>query len=308
MTRRAARVATFALECGIVLAVLAAASATYVYVQSEQRLGRVYSTATPHLEIPPSDPEIVERGRHLAVHVGLCTWCHSDDLSGKEMADDVLVGQLHASNLTSGAGGIAHYEDRDLVRAIRHGVTPDGRSLLLMPSQYLRSLTDRDLAAIVAWLRSVDPVDSVRPATHAGPLTRMALVTGLAPELIAAEPGKSRPAGDPADLGAYLVDVASCRVCHHADLAGGLHPLSLPDEPPPPDLRASGPLASWSFDEFQKAMRTGATPDGRTLAPEYMPWPHYAGMTDTELRAIWRYLKSLGATRSSEGSTSKPRV
>jgi mono/diheme cytochrome c family protein len=216
------------------------------------------------------------------------------------MADDALVGQLHASNLTSGVGGITHYDDLELARAIRDGIAPDGRSLLLMPSQYLHSLTDDDLGAIIAWLRTAEPIDSERPPTHAGPLTRFALVTGLAPELIAAEPAassRSRSADEDESFGAYLVDLASCRVCHHADLAGGLHPLSLPGEPPPPDLTRSGPLKSWSFDDFEQAMRTGVNPDGRTLSPEYMPWPHFAGMTDDELGAIWHYLKTLPPAR-----------
>lgn len=296
MPRPSRSPAVFALELAAALLALLTASATYVYIQSEQRLGQLYSPRVAEIEIP-DDPASVARGRHLAVHVALCTWCHGDDLSGKQTADDPWVGRLHASNLTRGAGGIADYDTVDLVRAIRHGVGPDGRALLLMPSPYLHALSDEDLAAIIAWLRTAEPVDAVRPAARAGPLTRLALVAGLAPELIAAEPTGSAPTRADEPLGSYLVDIASCRVCHHADLAGGLHPLSLPGEPPPADLTASGSLASWSFDDFQNAMRTGATPDGRRLSPEYMPWPHYAGMSDTELQAIWRYLKALPAGR-----------
>ena len=55
---------------------------------------------------------------------------------------------------------------------------------------------------------------------------------------------------------------------------------------------ASGPLSRWSFGDFGNAMRLGLTPDGRTLSPEYMPWTHYAGMTESELKAIWQYLKT----------------
>ena len=68
------------------------------------------------------------------------------------------------------------------------------------------------------------------------------------------------------------------------------HPLALPGEPPPSDLRASGPLRGWSEEEFLRAMRSGVTPDGRRLDPEYMPWPRFAGMTDGELSAIWEFL------------------
>jgi len=272
--------------------------ASYVYAASERRLARVYARPSRGVTLP-SDPASLARGRHLAVHVALCTWCHGDDLGGRQTEDDPWVGRLHASNLTSGAGGVgARYTDEDFARAIREGVTPEGRSLLLMPSHYFHGLSDADVASIIAWLRRAPPVESAWPATRAGPLTRVALVLGLAPELITAEQLARRaagtvPASDPTSeraRGARLVDLASCRVCHHADLSGGLHPLSLPGEPPPPDLRASGPLAGWSLADFVRAMRTGRTPDGRDLSPEYMPWPRFAGMTDAELSAIFSYL------------------
>jgi mono/diheme cytochrome c family protein len=273
------------------------AAAGGVYVASELRLARVRTPPARRVEVR-SDPAALERGRHLAVHVALCTWCHGDDLGGKETADDPWVGRLHASNLTSGEGGAgARYSDTDFARAIRWGVTPDGRSLLLMPSHYFNGLSDADVGAIIAWLRTAPPVDSQWPDTWAGPLTRVALVAGLAPELISAEQidQAAVPAtGDtePRDLGADLVDLGSCRVCHHPDLSGGLHPLALPGEPPPPDLRASGPLSTWSAADFVRAMRTGVTPDGRHLSHEYMPWPQFAGMTDHELDAIWSYLRA----------------
>ncbi len=81
-----------------------------------------------------------------------------------------------------------------------------------------------------------------------------------------------------------------CRVCHHADLTGGLHPLSLPGEPPPPDLTPGGALSGWSEADFVRAMRSGVTPDGRRLDARYMPWPRFARMGDSELGAIWAYL------------------
>ena len=107
------------------------------------------------------------------------------------------------------------------------------------------------------------------------------------PRLQVASPGPTP------EYGAYLVETGGCRVCHRQDLRGGLHPLSLPDEPPPPDLTAGGPLGSWSEQDFVRAMRTGITPDGRRVDPEWMPWPAFAGMSDLELRAIFLYLSSI---------------
>ena len=67
-------------------------------------------------------------------------------------------------------------------------------------------------------------------------------------------------------------------------------------EPPPPDLRASGPLSTWSERDFVVALRTGVTPDGRQLDDAWMPWKNLSRMSDLELRAIWRGLRSLPTT------------
>merc|ERR1711969_131832 len=107
-----------------------------MYIQSEQLLTRVYATRASRIEIP-DDPETIARGQHLGAHVGLCTWCHGADLSGRQTTHAPWLGPQHASNLTRGSGGIAHYEALDLVAAIRQGVRPNGRSLLQMPSRYL---------------------------------------------------------------------------------------------------------------------------------------------------------------------------
>jgi mono/diheme cytochrome c family protein len=168
-----------------------------------------------------------------------------------------------------------------------------------MPSDSFSGLTDEDLSAIIAYLRSVPAVDAAPPARWVGPATRIALVAGLAPDLIAVEriePAALRASPVAAEVspayGEYLVRIGTCRVCHRADLQGGLHPLSLPDEPVPPALTRDGALAGWSEDAFIRAMRSGSTPDGRRLDHTYMPWPWFAGMSNTELRAIWAYLQT----------------
>lgn len=305
-----------------------------VYARSEQMLGRRHVQPSRHEALAVEvDEALLERGRHLVTVVAQCTYCHGPDLAGREMADDPLIGRLYAANLTRGQGGIAgRYRDADWIAALRHGIAPDGRSLLLMPSAGLSRLSERDLAAIVAYVRQVPAVDRDLPPKRMGWLTRAVVAAGLAPDLISAEQVTSRApqderttsgsgavdvawltrgavwAFDPgleartgeasAAYGAYLVEVGSCRVCHRTDLAGGLHPLSLPGEPVPPDLTANGPLARWTLGDFKRAMREGRTPDGRTLDRAFMPWPAFAGLDDVELEAIWLYL---GLGREFEG-------
>lgn len=289
-----------------------------VYVRSERELARRHalpsrsSSADVGAVIDAGvgagvDADLLDRGRHLVTVVAQCNYCHGPDLAGREMADDPWIGRLYASNLTRGVGGIGGvYGDAEWDAALRHGIAPDGRSLLLMPSGELAQLTDRDLAAVVAYVRAVPAVDRVVPGKRTGWLTRFVVAFGLAPDLISAEQVE-RAAGSrstmalaarsdaaTAGYGEYLVALGSCRVCHRADLAGGPHPLSLPGEPVPPDLTPNGPLARWSRQEFASAMREGRTPDGRLLDREFMPWPAFAGLRDVEVDALWLYLESLG--------------
>lgn len=271
--------------------------ALYTWVQWRVTQPRqVTATAIPI----PTDAAALDRGRHLAEVVTNCTNCHGDDYSGREMADNFWLGRLWSANLTPGRGGIADLSVGDLVRSIRHGVKADGRPVLMMPSQYLYHLSDADLGAVIAYLRSLPPVDREVPELRLGPLTVFAIATGQVPELVPADvlakdPTRMEPPEPAAtsDYGAYLVETGGCKVCHHENLAGGRHPLALPEEPPPPDLRPVGRIASWSEDDFLRALRSGVTPEGDQLDPRWMPWPAIGRMSDTELRAIYRFLQTI---------------
>lgn len=270
-----------------------------VLLAAERRISRVYEVDAGSVPVVASAETLV-RGEHLVEVVGQCATCHGEDLGGMEQADDPWLGRLWGANLTPGRGGIRGHSDADLVRSIRHGVKRDGTPVLMMPALSFYHLSDEDLGAMIAYLRHLPPVDRETPTARLGLLSAIAIVSGRVPDLIPAEvlsthPPRiegARPAATPR-YGAYLVETGGCRVCHRPDLRGGLHPLSLPDEPPPPDLTAAGPLAGWSEREFMNAMRTGITPDGRRIDPEWMPWPAFAGMTDLEMRAIFLYLQSL---------------
>jgi len=263
-------------------------------------LGRRHAVA-PVALAAATDATARARGARLARVQ--CAGCHGADLAGAPISEDPWLGRLYAANLTPGRGGIAARSDADLVRAVRDGVAADGRSLLMMPSEYLGALGDADLAAILGFLRSLPPVDREWPAPRAGPLARIAIAFGYAPELLQAEralAAAARRRAPPeaaasAEYGAFLVETSGCRVCHRDDLRGGLHPLALPGEPPPPDLTPGGALAGWGPEDFERALRRGLRPDGRRLDPRFMPWPFLAALTDMEVDAIWLYLRALPA-------------
>lgn len=270
-----------------------------VYFSALHRLMRRHEV-TPDVVSVRRDADAVERGRHLVEVVAACTGCHGADLSGKQMADDLWLGRLWAPNLTPGRGGIGDWSDADLVRAVRHGVKRDGRPVLMMPAQYFYHLSDEDLGAVIAYLRSRPPVDRETPGFRLGLASAFIIASGRVPELVPADlladaPRRLEPPvpGPTPDYGAYLVETSGCKVCHHENLAGGRHPLALPEEPPPSDLTPRGRLAHWSEEEFVDALRTGVTPEGHRLDEAWMPWPAIGRMSDVELRAIYRYLRSM---------------
>lgn len=280
-----------------------------IYVASERAMQRPYRIDSKKLALRAGAGKgAAERGRHLVTVVSQCAFCHGPDLGGREMADDPWIGQLDAANLTAGQGGVGVVYDRaDWVRAIRFGVDRAGRSLLLMPSSHLAEMSDADLAAVIDYLERIPSVDRATRPPRIGWLTRIALATGQAEGLLSAEgidpsmtpPSVVRPSRS-AEYGEYLVDLGSCRICHHADLRGGLHPLALPGEPPPPDLRPGGALDGWTLADFERAMQQGATPDGRVLDRSYMPWPAFAGLEAIEVEAIWLYLQRLEESGAAE--------
>lgn len=287
---------------GGLLAVLLAAGVV-LYLVGGSRLDRRHDVRVPELVIPIGDEAAVARGRHLAEAVLLCHGCHGDNLEGGVLVDEPALATIHASNLTSGRGGIgATYSDVDLVRAIRHGVNPQGRGLMIMHSDAYNKLGEEDLRALVAYIRSVAPVDNVVPATRAAPLGRVFVALGMfdneAVPLIPAEvidhTAPLRPAPAPAataEYGGYLVSLALCAMCHGPRLSGG--PPIEAGAPAAPNVASYAAPGVWTEEQFIRTIRTGQTPSGKALDGESMPWEAYARMTDDELLAIWRYMGSL---------------
>ena len=235
-----------------------------------------------------------ERGAHLAEAVAICAHCHGQDLGGAEVVDMAVFGRLWAPNLTRPS---ASTDFGTWQAAIRDGIDAKGRTLIAMPSDQLGALSAEDLADIWSYLEGVPQVERDVPSRWIGPLPRLLFLAGQGTEVLSATHAAARrhppapPAGPTAEYGEHLARVGLCHLCHHENLAGGLHPLALPDEPSPADLRPEGPLEEWSRTDFGRAMRAGLTPDGRQLDSEYMPWPRYAALTDLELDALWAYLQ-----------------
>lgn len=276
----------------IVLAVAA------VYAISVYRFSRTYDIQAEALAIP-SDEEALARGVHLENTILGCTDCHGDDLGGGVVLDDPGFMRLYAPNLTAGEGGVgAKFSDSDWVRAVRHGVDPDGKALVFMPADIFNHLSSEDLAAIIAYARSFPPVDNQVSEPEIGLMGRIFITLGQLPEdfVLPARyidhdspiPSVINPTAL-AEYGAYLVSIAYCTHCHGKNLTGGPFPFPDPNAPQVPNLAAVG---GWSVEQFKETLRTGVTPSGKVLDPEFMPWGDY-NLTDEELNAIWQYLQTL---------------
>ena len=137
-----------------------------VYVVDGAKLSKTYAVQPSPVAIPTDQASVV-RGQHLVVATTKCVDCHGQNLSGGLFLDAGPVGVVYAPNLTRGKGSAtAAYTDADWDRAIRHGVRPDGRGLLIMPSDEYHALSDADFGAIVAYVKSVPPVDNEVPKTE----------------------------------------------------------------------------------------------------------------------------------------------
>lgn len=275
-----------------------------VYGVSEARLRKTYTVAAAGNLHVTRDPAQIERGRHLATAVAKCVDCHTDNLAGKKFIDAGPLGVVYASNLTGGQGGIlGRYTDAQLEQAIRHGVRPDGRGIMIMPSDEYQYLADEDVSAIIAYLRTLAPVDSTYPASKLGPVGRALFVAGKLPFIPAERmdhaaargPRTAPPVGATREYGQYLVSVGGCRGCHGPNLVGG--PSPEPGAPPAANITPAGPIGQWTEQQFFTAIRTGTRPDGSRIL-EFMPWKSMSRHTDDELRAIWMYLRTVPPVQS----------
>ncbi len=287
-----------AVLLGLIALLLVAAG--LVYALSEARFNRTYDVEVDGVVVP-TDAGAIAYGEHIA-NIRGCIACHGDDLSGQIEFEDPLVGVIANANLTGGAGSeVIDYTIADWDRSIRHGIGPDGKPLLIMPSNQHHVMSDEDLGALLAFVQSLPPVDNALPELELALIPRLMYLAGPMDFLVPAElidHEKPRPPaperGVTAEYGAYLAGL--CTLCHGPGFSGGYIPgvPPEPDEPPPLNLTPGGELVGWTFEDFLKAMRTGVTPGGRQLDDYWMPYQTLFGdMTDEEWEAIWLYLQTL---------------
>ena len=214
----------FGITMGILLG-LVVITLAFFYFKGNAMVSRTYDIPAENIPIP-TDAASLARGKHFVQ--AICTGCHGADLSGQVMLQAPFA-TVYSPNLTSGKGGAgADFSDADFIRAIRHGVDDQGRALIIMPAMGFWNFSDSDLADIVAYVKSVPPVDNEHPDPQINVMGKIMFGAGMfGPDIVPAnviahdQRPPAAPEGITAQYGQYLVSVSGCRDCHGAKLSGG---------------------------------------------------------------------------------------
>jgi len=258
--------------------------------------------------------ELLGRGRYLGEIVAACGACHNTFGPGMQPVPGMgLAGgrvfeergfRAVAPNITQDREtGIGGWTDAQIAAAIRNGHRPDGSPIgPPMPVESYRGISDRDLAALVAWLRTVPPVRHAVAERSRYPFA----LAPAGPPPVASVP--EPPDENPVARGRYIaVNLAHCMDCHSAQLAEG---RADPDRRGAPGLVLEGPwgavqarnisshpengIGRWTDEQILGAITRGVSADGRRLAPPMAGRaPVWARMTPEDQRALVAYLRSL---------------
>jgi hypothetical protein len=242
--------------------------------------------------------------------------CHTNKSEAKAVKEGAMlplaggnsfklpVGTFYTPNLTPDAEtGIGRIADRELARVLRYGVMPDGRATL--PFMEFHDLSDDDLTALVSFLRSQPAVRRAVPRQQFTFLGKAIMAFAIKPAGPSGEVPKVAPPEAPTvERGAYLANnVANCAGCHSrrspldghyvsARFSGGMtfeledhkHVLVTPNLTP----SKVGRITPWSEEQFVGRFGVGAG-----LPGTHMPWREFQRISETDARAIYRYLRTL---------------
>jgi mono/diheme cytochrome c family protein len=286
------------ISAGVLLLAIAG---LYFYADRHLKTELARTYVVPDISIS-HDVSVADRalGEHIVQKRNGCIECHGKDLAGKTIINDPAFGKISCPNLTPFA--LAGMSDQALARALRHGLRSDGTSLIFMPSYEYQNLSKSDVAAIIAYLRTIPSVEKPNTPIEIGPIGKILFALGQLPVLTPAamihhETGfVAKPKEAPSkEFGIYLVNSA-CIGCHRKTLTGGPIVGGAPDWPPAANIRFKG-RSEWTKQTFFKTMQTGLS----ASSGKYLRIPMIEAVdkfNDTELTAIWLYLSSLGRDAS----------
>ena len=318
MKRKLARIAL-----GIVGVLLLVFSGMVAFV--ELRWDRGYEAPMPEIHAS-RDSAVIAQGRYLVLGPAHCSYCHTTQEHWKELdagkevplsggnSFKLPLGTIYTPNLTpDGETGIGRYTDGQLARMIRHGVTPDGRAAV--PFMAFQNLSDEDVTAVISYLRSRPAVRNEVPEHDLNVLGKAVMTFLIRPIGPEGTPPVASPAPAPTvERGEYLANsVGECAMCHTkrspvdgsavgAPFSGGSE-MAMDGDPSrffvtpnlTPDPK-TGHITSWTEEQFLARVRAG-----RLIEGSHMPWPLFARMSDDDIRAVYRYLRTLPPVENETG-------
>jgi cytochrome c2 len=274
----------------------------------------------PQLSVAAT-PERVKRGEYLANNVAVCMDCHSkrDQTlyaapmspgtlgQGGEMFDKTMgfPGVFYSRNITP--YGIGKWTDGELFRAITTGVDRSGSPLFpLMPYHYYGTMDTEDVYSIIAYLRTLPAIKNDVPPSKAD--FPMNVIMHLIPQK-AAPVVRPQPT-DTIAYGKYLVNMATCVECHtkfekgqivNGQEFGGGREFQMPYgmlHSPNITPHATG-IGSWTCEQFVSRFKQYQSADyhpqkvGDKDFNTIMPWMMYSRMTESDLVAIYKFLRTV---------------
>ena len=268
-------------------------------------------------------PERVAQGARMASM--LCVVCHADKdnrLTGKRLADlPTMFGTIYSMNITQDTFfGIGKWKDGEIYAFLRTGIRPNGTfAPTYMPKFPL--MAEEDVYSIIAWLRSdefaVQPAQTEAPASKPSFFTKFLTTVAIKPLPLPAAPIPLPDTTDALALGRYQANgVYACFACHSADFAkldmlvpenslgyyaGGNEMIDLEGNirltanlTPDPETG----IAAYTEEEFVQAVKYGKRRNGKQV--RYPMEPH-TGLTDTEAKAMYAFLRTLPPTNNPKG-------
>lgn len=256
-----------------------------------------------------TDSAIIARGKYLVYGPSHCWHCHNPKGPAAEGMPALTGGfqfptpiaTFYTPNLTPDMEtGIGRFTDEQLARALRYGVNHENHAMA--PFMSYNSMSDQDIAAIISFLRSTQPVRHEVPSRNLNMLGKIVSRFVLAP----ATPDNISKTVQPdttAAYGNYLASsVAGCISCHTkrnpmtgafegAPFSGGYEmdgdsvTFITPNLTPHP---GTGRIYEWSEDAFVSRLKSGSSVPGSP-----MPWKSFMAFSDDDLKAIYKFLQTV---------------
>ncbi|ANE51714.1 c-type cytochrome [Flavisolibacter tropicus] len=304
---------------GIIILILVLGATLTVALRQHLTYERPY----PNIKAS-TDPAIIAKGKHIVLGPGHCADCHSKvknvdsvlkvggevPLTGGNTFD-LPFGVFYTRNLTPDKEtGIGNLTDGEIARVLRYSVKKNGEAVL--PFMQAQNFSDADITAVISYLRSLKPISNKVPDHDYNIMGRVIKAFMLKPQGPTEPVRTDLKADSSIEYGRYMVmAVANCNECHTKrdeignyvgkPMAGGgpfveegKTTLTPPNLTPHPTSRIYG----WTEQNFIDRFRMG-----RVIQHSHMPWESFGRMSDTELKAIYNYLKSLPPTPTEEAKS-----